>query len=56
MVIIFHHLINAFKKNSKSKPTAIIAKTIKGKGVNFMENNNDWHHGRLNKRSLFAIY
>tara|TARA_B100000989_G_scaffold222150_1_gene169809 strand:+ start:17449 stop:18249 length:801 start_codon:yes stop_codon:yes gene_type:complete len=42
-------LINAFKKKSKTKPTAIIAKTIKGKGVNFMENNNDWHHGRLTK-------
>lgn len=40
-------LIKAFKKNSKTKPTAIIAKTIKGKGVKFMENNNDWHHGRL---------
>ena len=24
-------------------------KTIKGKGVKFMENNNDWHHGRLTK-------
>jgi transketolase len=43
-------IIKAFKKNSKSKPTAIIANTIKGKGVNFMENNNDWHHGRLTKR------
>ena len=42
-------LIKVFKKNSKTKPTAIIAKTIKGKGVNFMENNNDWHHGRLTK-------
>lgn len=42
-------IIKAFKKNSKSKPTAIIANTIKGKGVNFMENNNDWHHGRLTK-------
>ena len=42
-------LINAFKKKSKTKPTAIIAKTIKGKGVNFMENNNDWHHGRLTR-------
>ena len=42
-------LIKAFKKNSKTKPTAIIAKTTKGKGVNFMENNNDWHHGRLTK-------
>ena len=42
-------LIKSFKKNSKNKPTAIIAKTIKGKGVSFMENNNDWHHGRLTK-------
>lgn len=29
-------------KNS-TKPTAIIAKTIKGKGVSFMENNPGWH-------------
>ena len=27
----------------KGMPTAIIAKTIKGKGVTFMENNADWH-------------
>ena len=28
---------------TKGKPTAIIAKTIKGKGVSFMENNPDFH-------------
>ena len=28
---------------SGSKPTAIIANTIKGKGVSFMENNAGWH-------------
>lgn len=28
-------------------PTAIVAKTIKGKGVPFMENNNEWHHNRI---------
>ena len=27
----------------KGQPTAIIAKTMKGKGVSFMENNADWH-------------
>lgn len=27
----------------RSKPTCIIAHTIKGKGVSFMENNNQWH-------------
>ncbi len=38
-------LINAFNKakNLKGKPTAIIAKTIKGKGVSFMENQAGWH-------------
>ena len=30
-------------KTVKGMPTAIIAKTVKGKGVSFMENNVDWH-------------
>ena len=30
-------------KNTKNKPTAIIAKTTKGKGVSFMENQVGWH-------------
>ena len=30
-------------KETKGMPTAIIMKTIKGKGVSFMENNVDWH-------------
>ena len=30
-------------KNFKGKPFAIIAKTIKGKGVSFMEDKNTWH-------------
>lgn len=30
-------------KTIKGKPTVIIAKTIKGKGVSFMENVADWH-------------
>ena len=36
---------NAFKKakNFKIKPTVIIAHTIKGKGVSFMENSPTWH-------------
>lgn len=41
----FEEIQNAFNiaKNTKSKPTAIIAKTIKGKGVSFMENQVGWH-------------
>ncbi len=30
-------------KNCKGKPTAIIAKSVKGKGVSFMENQASWH-------------
>lgn len=38
-------LIDAFDgaKQAKGKPTIIIAKTIKGKGVSFMENKAEWH-------------
>lgn len=38
-------IIKAFEvaKNVKGKPTCIIAKTIKGKGVTFMENQAGWH-------------
>ena len=31
------------------KPLAIIANTIKGKGISFMENNPDWHHSSLSE-------
>lgn len=30
-------------KNTKGKPTAIVANTVKGKGVSFMENEAAWH-------------
>jgi transketolase len=30
-------------RETKGRPTAIIAKTVKGKGVSFMENNAGWH-------------
>lgn len=38
-------LIDAFTtaKQTKGKPTIIIAKTIKGKGISFMEDKAEWH-------------
>ena len=36
------------------KPLAIVGNTVKGKGVSFMENNNDWHHNRLTDAQLAA--
>ena len=36
-------------KSTKGKPTAIIATTVKGKGVSFMENNVSWHGSAPNE-------
>ncbi len=39
---------------TKGMPTAIIAKTIKGKGVSFMENEVDWH-GKAPNDEQYAV-
>ena len=39
---IYNACISA--KNETKKPTMIIANTIKGKGISFMENDNNWHY------------
>lgn len=41
----FDQIADAFKaaRECKGMPTAIIAKTVKGKGVSFMENQASWH-------------
>ena len=39
-----------FEKSNKGLPKAVLAKTVKGKGIKFMENNNDWHHNRLSQK------
>lgn len=49
-------IIQAFEKAKtvKGKPTVIIAKTIKGKGVSFMENLASWH-GKAPKEEEYNI-
>ena len=49
-------IIDAFTtaKQTKGKPTIIIAKTIKGKGVSFMENKAEWH-GKAPKEEEYNI-
>jgi transketolase len=42
-------LLKIFRTVNK-KPKAIIAKTTKGKGFSFSENNNDWHHNILTQK------
>ncbi len=39
---------------SNGKPTAIIAHTVKGKGVSFMEDDNNWHYRIPNAAELEA--
>lgn len=39
-------------KNSENKPKLILARTIKGKGISFMEGNNSWHHNRLTRQKF----
>ena len=41
--------INDLFSLQNNKPSCIVANTIKGKGVSFMENKNDWHYLRLDK-------
>jgi len=43
-------LLNAFNHTpNPEQPKVLVARTVKGKGVPFMENNNEWHHNRLTK-------
>ncbi len=49
----FRHILNSLQKARKdNKPTAIIAHTIPGKGVSFMENNHQWHGQAPDKKHM----
>ncbi len=47
-----NQIYKSLKKIHKNKPLAIIANTIKGKGIKIFENDNNWHHSIITK----AIY
>lgn len=44
-----YQLTEAMKHKPEGKPYAVIAKTTKGKGVSFIENNKSWHQAVLNE-------
>lgn len=49
-----NEIIRALSTKSKM-PIAIVANTIKGKGIKFMENNPEWHHKNVNEELLKKI-
>ena len=44
-----HQLMEALSHKPQGRPYAVIAKTTKGKGVSFIENNKSWHQSVLNE-------
>ena len=52
----YEEIISAINeaKNVKDKPTVIVCKTVKGKGVSFMENQCGWHGTAPNKEQCEA--
>ena len=51
----FNQIEAAYKEaaETKGQPTMILAKTVKGKGISFMENNAGWH-GKAPNDEQFA--
>ena len=48
--------LNAFTSGENgNKPMAIIAQTVKGKGVSFLETHGPWHHKIPNSEEYKAI-
>ena len=47
-----NQLKKVFSKDIKKKPKVVIAHTIKGKGIKFMENNNLWHYKNPNDKEF----
>jgi len=51
----YGELMNAlrdFRRRQSEKPLAIVAETVKGKGIFFMEGNLKWHHGMPSPEEL----
>ena len=49
-------LIDVLSYKSENKPYAIIAETVKGKGVSFIENKKEWHQAVLSKEQYANAY
>ena len=45
-------ILEALKLRVGDRPVAVVAKTIKGKGISFMEGENVWHYSHVNEETL----
>jgi len=52
----FKEIISALKKKKLNQPKIIIAHTIKGKGISYMENEQKWHVRLPNEEELKQAY
>ena len=52
----FSELRGALLRPTTSTPRCVLAHTIKGKGVSFMENASEWHHGRLTEEQYETAF
>jgi transketolase len=46
--------LNRLIQSKSPAPRALIASTVKGKGISFMEDNNSWHYGRIGQTQYEA--
>jgi transketolase len=53
---LFEELVPALKKIGYEKPYVVIANTVKGKGVSYMENNPDWHAKKVTLERIKPAY
>lgn len=53
----YEALLNTLNhSNENNKPMAIVAHTVKGKGVSFMEDNNNWHYRIPTRDEVILAY
>ena len=50
----FSSLQSVFAMKNADKPLAVVAHTVKGKGISFMENSPKWHHNHLTQEQYDA--
>ena len=48
--------VDRLPEPSSDRPTVVIAQTVKGRGIGFMENTTKWHSGQIDEAALEQCY